>query len=640
MSGSGPLSLLRRWIEPARVVVALPAVAAIAVSLPLFFHPLAVAGEDTWRSHDWLESGKLDAYSREALLRWHRLPHWNPLLQGGFPQFAHPSDGTLSPLLIPSLVLGEALGMKVNVVLCLLLGAVGTALLGRDRWNLHPPWAAFAGCAFAVAGWVPSRVSVGFYESTLFAAFPFVAWLFLSCRGRPWRLFAAALMLAAGSMQMQLGLPILMLALALITALEIARKALPWSHAGRFVLLSVGGAGMAAIKLLPMVEFLGREQFREIASYPDDHDAWFFGLGDLYNGWMWAVPPVGTYDEMGNGTLAEFSFLGLGLPLALLIFAAGVLWRHAPRGTWVMAAVGALFIVFSFGPNSPVDLFRPLWSLPVFHSMRGPIRYTSFVIVWAACPVAAAGMQALATRNATRITARLGRGRERLVVLLAVATLVWPATVSLSRNGTSLTRRVPPSEPVAEGFYQEGLWGEWFGQSRGGDPSYDHGNVLKYANLKAGIGTVYEPEDVPVDSWVQGRRVYHVDRRVYVDNPSYRGEAWCEATECDAHVVEAGPNEIVVEATLDRPDILILNQNWTEAWRTSSGRADEWLGLTSTRVERTGPVRITFTYRSPVFGTGALVTLGFVLLGAALAVVWGRRGPRRRKRVTGRVMPG
>ncbi len=623
---------LRRWIEPARLVVVLPAVAAVLVSLPLFFHPLAVAGEDTWRSHDWLESAKLDAYSREALLRWHRLPHWNPLLQGGFPQLAHPSDGSLSPLVIPSLLLGEALGMKLNVVLVLVLGAVGTALLGRDRWGLRPGYAAFAGCAYAVAGWVPSRVAVGFYESTLFAAFPFIAWLFLESRGRPWRLYAAAAMLGAGAMQLQLGLPMLMLALALITALELARKALPLSHIGRFALLSLGGACMAAAKVLPMVAFLGSQQFRKIASYPDDYDAWFFTLADLWRGWNFTVPTPGTYDDVGSATLAEFSFLGLGLPLALLILAAGLLWRSAPRGTWVMAVVGALFLWFSFGPQAPVDLFRPLWSLPVFHSMRGPIRYTSFVVVWAACPVAAAGLQALA--------ARLGRDRVRWIAVLGVLALVWPAVLSVGRNTSSFTHRVPPTTPPAENFYQEGLWGDRFGQSRGGDPSYDHGNVLKYANLKAGIGTVYEPEDVPVGSWVQGRRIYHVDRRIYVDNPSYRGEAWCLMSECDARVVEAGPNEIVVEATMVQPDILIINQNWTDAWIASHGRAEEWTERTSTRVESIGPVRVSFTYRSPMFGTGVLLSLGALVLGAALATLWSRGGRRRPKKMTGNVRAG
>ena len=57
-----------------------------------------------------------------SLLEDHTPPWWNPLLAGGMPQFAHPSDGSMSPLILPSVLFGEALGMKLNIVLVALLG--------------------------------------------------------------------------------------------------------------------------------------------------------------------------------------------------------------------------------------------------------------------------------------------------------------------------------------------------------------------------------------------------------------------------------------------------------------------------------------------------------------------------------------
>ena len=57
----------------------------------------AILGADSYRSHDWLEVAKLDRYARQSLLEWKRFPLWNPLLAGGIPQMALPSDGSASP---------------------------------------------------------------------------------------------------------------------------------------------------------------------------------------------------------------------------------------------------------------------------------------------------------------------------------------------------------------------------------------------------------------------------------------------------------------------------------------------------------------------------------------------------------------
>jgi hypothetical protein len=622
------MSPLRQLARPDRLLLVLPVACALAVSLPMFLHPLAMASADTWRTHDWLESAKLDAFARTALLKWQCLPHWNPLLQGGFPQLAHPSDGSLSPLLLPSLLLGEALGMKVNVVLCLALGAVGTALLGRDRWGLRAPYATFAGCAYAVIGWVPSRVSVGFYESTLFAIFPLLVWLFLHSAGRPWRLLSAAALLAAASMQLQLGLPILLLALALLTAAELARGALPRSHVARFAALGVISLGIAAVKLVPMVRVLAAGDFREIAAYPQDYDAWHGSLGEFGRGLLFTVPFPGSYDEVGFATAPEFGYLGLGLPLLVLAAAIAIKPRAVSGGVWVMLALAVTFAWLGFGPHAPVDLFRPLWSLPVFHSMRGPVRYTSFVVAWAACPVAAAGLQQLARIAMKRAVP------PWVIAALAVAALAWPATQSAIRFGTSFTRAVRLSTAPEQPLVQEALRGTHFGQSRGGDDAFDRGNVLKYANLKVGVGTVYRPEDLPVEPRAQGSRIYQVDLRQYVDNPRYSGEVMCGEGDCGAEVVAARANELVVRVDLPGPDRVILNQNYADGWRASYGDAEveahDWFGLLAADVQSSGPVEVTFRYRSPGFDLGLAISVATLAGCVALISLRRRLAPRGR----------
>jgi len=600
------------WLRSGGGVAALPALAAAAVSAPLFAHPLCLAGQDTWRSHDWLASAKFDAFARIALLRWQALPHWNPFLQGGMPQLAHPSDGSLSPLFLPSLLFGEALGMKLVVLLCLIAGACGTALLARDRWSLPSPYATFAGGVWGVGGGVPSRVSVGFYESTLLPLFPLIAWLLFTSDRRPRRLLLAALLLATGTMQVQLGLPMLMLALVLLVVLDVATRASTWTLALRLAAVCAGAMGVAAIKLVPMAHFLAAADMRRMAAYPEDHSAWYGSAGELLRCLLSVVPYPGQYDERGFVTLGEYGYAGLGLPAVVLLGIALVTTWRAPRALWIPAGLFVLFVWLSFGPNAPLDLFRLLWPLPLFESMRGPLRYSSFVVFWLACPLAAAGLQSLR------------RGRWAIPAwcagLIGAAALLVPALQSAPRFGTSFTEKVALSPPPTEAFVQEKLAGEHMGQSRGGHPRFDHGNLLKYANLKAGIGTIYDPEDIPDRPTNQGWRRYHVDESLYRPNPSYRGEAWCAGHDCAAQVPRVQANRLRVQASLDRADMLVLNQRWNPAWRTTAGAAQEVDGLVGVWITDPGELTVEYRYRSPGFTMGAIVSLCTLLLGFGLAL--------------------
>ena len=86
---------------------------------PLFRLPYAtdaIVGSDSYRSHDWQEVAKLELYARRSLLEWKRFPLWNPLLAGGTPQLAHPSDGSSSPLILSSLIFGETFEVLIKGV--------------------------------------------------------------------------------------------------------------------------------------------------------------------------------------------------------------------------------------------------------------------------------------------------------------------------------------------------------------------------------------------------------------------------------------------------------------------------------------------------------------------------------------------
>ncbi len=604
-----------RWpLERQRYVATLPALAALLVSLPLLADPGALLGLDTFRSYDWLESAKLDAFARHSLLSG-ALPHWNPYLQGGFPQLAHPSDGSLSPLMLTVLLLGEPLGMKLNVLLALALGAAGVALLGRDRMDLRAPYAAFAGCAFALAGYVPCRVAVGYYESTLYCLFPMVAWLFLTSAAKPWRLLGAAALLAVCALQLHIGLPALMLALTLLLLGELLRRAAAPAQALRFLLLCGLAVGLAAAKLLPMGAYLSTLGFRQEEGWP--HDAFYTSVTHLLNN-MWDVlPAVAVYDDRGASWNQEFGYLGLGIPMLVLAGYALLRFFAVPGSQRVVAALALLFCWICFGYHAPLDLYEPLWSLPVFHSMRGALRYMSFVLVWLICLLAAGGLQ-MAARGIGKYPLP-----RKVVAALTVLALAWPAAQSFALNLGRFTKRVK-LPPAPSSFRQEAMVGDEMGLHRGG-PGHDLGNMLSYANLKAGVGTIYVPGDLQSTPRAQGYRVYDVVKMRYLPNPRYRGEAWCAGHACRAQVVEARAGLLRVRAHLSRPDVLVINQNHHGSWTAGVGRVQDHGGLLGCALDAEGPVELVLRYRPSLFYWGLLVSVATAALGLLLAWLAARR---------------
>ena len=126
-------------------------VLAALVCSPAFNTPGGFVSGDAWRDNDWLNTRAFDAMAADAILTHGQLPLRNPLVGGGYPTIAHPSDGSWAPTLLPVLAFGVETGTKVNLILLLFLGGLGMFLLARDVGGLDPPAALFAGALLVVS---------------------------------------------------------------------------------------------------------------------------------------------------------------------------------------------------------------------------------------------------------------------------------------------------------------------------------------------------------------------------------------------------------------------------------------------------------------------------------------------------------
>jgi len=141
---------------------------------PMFFAPDGFVSGDLYRDNDWLTDRFYDLVARQALFEDRVFPLRSPLIGGGFPTIGHPFDGSWAPTLLAVLAFGPVVGVKVNLVLLLLLGAAGAYALGRRWLDLPPAAAAFGAAVFALSGWLPSVMLVGFWPQALYFVTPAV----------------------------------------------------------------------------------------------------------------------------------------------------------------------------------------------------------------------------------------------------------------------------------------------------------------------------------------------------------------------------------------------------------------------------------------------------------------------------------
>ncbi|BDG07423.1 YfhO family protein [Anaeromyxobacter paludicola] len=350
-----------------------------------------------------------------AALRAGRLPEWTDGVGLGAPFAANPIHGVTYPPAWLSAVLPVSFGADLGIVLHLLFGAAGVAVLAR-RLGAGARGALFGGAAFLTCGYVASMPANN--NAQLLAWTPWVgagaAALAAACDGggRRERVRAGLLLAAALAGQLAVGEPAHVVTsglLALGVLLALSRR----RGRGRAVVhLALSGAAalpLAAASLLPLLALV----------------AWSDRAGGL-KGIMvggWSLPPARLLELVWPGALGDASLprnlarvvadasggggggvpgptwaatVHLGIPV-LLLGAAGA-WRPGRRA---LAALALAFVLLALGRYAPVHgLLRAVF--PPERLARYPEKHLlGALVLWTA--LAGAGFDEVFRPGARRL---------------------------------------------------------------------------------------------------------------------------------------------------------------------------------------------------------------------------------------------
>jgi len=346
-----------------------------------------------------------------------------------------------------------------------------------------------------------------------------------------------------------------------------------------------------------------------------------------------------------------------------------------PQGSdLVLILVGLIFCVVALGNRMPVDLLGLFRRLPVLSSFRGPLR---FVILFIFVSSLLAGRAlSLTQRLGLNLKARVFNSLLALLLLVDLEVLLWPhnRTISIGlfvglmvviislffrQQIFRAVQRIlpvvlvlyvlgdlifynslhfedifviePPDVKSGEVWIKEPRVTEKWGRAApflittigkdeekefyqrlvlefpSGQDLYTYFMVkpnspAMYLNFLKNKGTLnsYEPIELPRVAKAQG-------------DPLYRGEVYLAGGNGSASIIHFSPNKIVVRASAEDEDIVVLNQNYHGGWRVKGrGRAINFKGLIASPVSE-GIVDLAFYYLPRIFLLGLFITIATLL---------------------------
>jgi hypothetical protein len=391
----------------------------------LFYSTLLFGGSlhgYDWSSHHW----NYFDWLRISITEFHTLPlfmndAW--ITKNFLANAESPILGPLTPLLW---FLPTDAYIKLLVVVFSATGFSGMAFLLRDL-GVRREIAGFAALVFAFNGFFVSHLSVGHPWVLGGHLLPGLVCAYRRAAlgsGRGLWLAAAlnACAILGGQHQPFVWQNLLLALLALLWALR-ARALFPLS---RLALLMLATAGLAAVKLLPMLaEFSDYDPTERIQGLP----AALVLPALLASGQHpeWRAP--GVVFAHGSGWWEYAFYVG---PIAVACLAAGLV---RARRCWPLAAIAALFFVLAVDWSSPLrgfDVWPWLGDLPIWRTQRGPSRFL-FLSLFGVIVVASMGLQRLWDRDFARLP-RAATGVALALSALAAADL-YAASLPWQRAG-------------------------------------------------------------------------------------------------------------------------------------------------------------------------------------------------------------
>jgi hypothetical protein len=529
---------------------------------------------------------------RKAVFEYHTFPQRSFWFGGGYPTIGDPEDSTLNPLIILTFVFGSIRSLKIIPFLAILIGGLSTYALGRHVLGYTKWGSLFSGLIFGLSLFIPLRIQDGNPNEVYAGFLPLCLLLIgLACRGRKIALLILPFVLYTMLSDGKLNAMMIFLYLIIICVFDVIPKFNTFASSEKkiktrpikiIILALIVTFFIGMIRILPALDLIASKG----------------GIGniDLYFQAK-TYSPEGvfayTYQQLWQELIGWKKAQGLvtigWLPVLLSLISFYIFRKESfPFGVILF-----LFCWLILAFNAPVDLLKFLWKVPIFSAIYRPYKYFSFEIAFTFAIVSGQFFWLIA-----KIHPRLIGHIIAIILVIAGVWFLYPKMAKIQKE--TYTLDLPPEYQVkSDEFFN--IQGKDIVRNRR-EPL----NSLTYTNLIRNIGTVDWHTGIPIAENATPRYFIGADG-IRIPNPNYHGESYFLDSNNIAQAYFI-PNSIIIQVIIEKPDTLIINQNYHRDWRTNQGNLSDRNGLLALELNDIGTYNITLQYISRSFFIGLIVS--------------------------------
>lgn len=578
---------------------------------------------------------------------YHQFPFRTHLFESGYPFIGDIENWGLSPFGLLIYLFGGVVGVRIVVFSYILIGTLGMFYLARSILNYNYIGSIFSSALFILSPWLAYRIidSDFYYLCNCFIPL-FFAFFIKSTKGYKYLILAAiilSLYISIGGLTSLIAV-LFILVFSILAFFDYKENKIRMNKGWiiNFVILIVFALLLSSAKLIPMASLIKTRSSPYFHTSPK--------VEQQYG--------IIKYDENGNvtETLSQRCFNMDKLQKALFksdfpeCYTLSIYFGYIPIIIFFVSLAFyfkkliryflllLFFTLLMFGPNSPIDIYKPLWSINNFtHALHKPDKYFLPYIIFFIALISGQGFSLI-----TRF-----KGYKKYIYTGIACLLVAFSIYDVFKVHHSIMNQMKYTAP--SNMQKKSNNDNFFQVEFYKPPDEIHRlNIIQnddfwfYPLFQQNIGIVNYYPAVSITSsaipkyFISAERSQlvfdHIDRfseieHLFAVNQQYKGEVFFLTEKNKASLIYFSPDKIIIDAAITIPDKLIINQNYHNAWSSNKGRIINYKGLLAVELSKKDSGLVELNYLPFDFILGLIIT-SITVAGLFLFSLYFRRSKR------------
>lgn len=561
---------------------------------------------------------------RKICLEYKQFPLRNPFLSGGYPIWGDTCVFVLNPLYVFIILFGEVAGLRLVIFFLFLFCVFGMFYLTRYVMKYDYSGAVFSSFMFILCSWGVFQISDGNYQQLYYYLLPWVLALFIKAASKKKFIVVASIILSLILLEAVLVVIPIILFLFIYACLRLkvsftkdGRLAIDASFIKSLILIFLFAFLLSAVKIIPLFETLRMMPAGGYIHFEGEHSYAFSSYVTRYNEDAFNLTSLiramlSSYNEDGS-----HMFLGI-VPLIFFLLSSIVFFRE----NWRWLILLGIFVILSFGSNSPIDFFKLIWGLhPFMHSVYKLEKYFGFFIFFIISLIAG-----------RLFLFNMGRGKFKSCVKIILCVCAALGIIIMCNNNSNvfefsyLDTRVQKNENVSSFFQIELNDYKITAPFHKEKILHEEVALFYWLSMLQGVGVtnnILRANSLSIEENLIPK--YFIDNKFYDEvaqayssepvkgqkiNPLYKGEVFFFKINNYATVDYFSPNRLFILAHItDGPDTLVVNQRYDIGWSCNIGKLRNWNGLIAVELNKPGDYLIRLDYRPATFFFAATISI-------------------------------